>query len=84
VVALAVLLLQHLRIVRVSPYARWRGTYCQPLSVVNLVRREQGTKRVVAGNDESSNVDKELSGDVEEDQEEVEAGETEDHVNLGD
>lgn len=61
----------------------WRGTYCQPLSVVNLACGEEGVQRVVARDNESGNVDKELSSDVEEDEEEVEAGKTEDHVDLG-
>ena len=61
----------------------WRGTYCQPLSVVNLACREEGVQRVVTRDDESGNVDKELSSNVEEDEEEVEAGKTEDHVYLG-
>jgi hypothetical protein len=60
------------------------GTYCQPLRVVNLARAEQSVQRVVAGDDEAGNVDEELSSDVEEDEEEVEAGETEDYVDLGD
>lgn len=64
-------------------HSAWRGTYCQPLSVVNLACREEGIQRVVAGDDESSNVDKELSGNVEEDEEEVETGKTENHVDLG-
>jgi hypothetical protein len=57
------------------------GTY---LGVVDLASGEQSVQRVVAGDDESSNVDEELSGNVEEDEEEVEAGETEDGVGLGD
>ena len=40
-------------------------------------------QRVVAGDDKAGNVDKELAGNVEEDQEEVEAGETKDGVDLG-
>lgn len=62
----------------------WRGTYCEPLSVVDLARGEQGLQRVVAGNDEASNIDKELSSNVEEDEEEIETGKAEDHVDLGD
>ena len=60
------------------------GTYCQPLSVVDLARAEESVQGVVTGDDEAGDVDKELSGDVEEDQEEVETGETEDDVDLGD
>jgi hypothetical protein len=62
---------------------RW-DTYCQPLGVIDLARTEQGVQRVVTGDDKAGDVDEELSGDVEEDQEEVQAGETEDHVDLGD
>lgn len=59
-------------------------TYSQPLGVIDLAGAEESLERVVTGNDETSNVDEELSGDVEEDQEEVETGETKDHVDLGD
>jgi hypothetical protein len=62
---------------------KW-GTYCQPLSVVNLARAEQSVQGIVAGNDETGDVDEELSSDVEEDQKEVETGETEDDIDLGD
>jgi hypothetical protein len=54
------------------------------LSVIDLASGEQGVQGVVAGDDESSNVDKELASNVEEDEEEVEAGKTEDSVGLGD
>jgi hypothetical protein len=54
------------------------------LSVIDLAGGEQSVQGVVAGDDESSNVDKELASNVEEDEEEVEAGETEDSVGLGD
>jgi hypothetical protein len=54
------------------------------LSVIDLASGEQSVQGVVAGDDESSNVDKELASNVEEDEEEVEAGETEDSVGLGD
>jgi len=57
---------------------------CEPLGVIDLARGEQGLQRVVAGNDESGNVDKELSSNVEEDEEEVETGKAENHVDLGD
>jgi hypothetical protein len=56
----------------------------KPLSVIDLAGGEQSVQGVVAGDDESSNVDKELASNVEEDEEEVEAGETEDSVGLGD
>ena len=54
------------------------------LCVINLAGAEQGVQRVVAGDDEASNVDKELASNVEEDEEEVEAGETENSIDLGD
>jgi hypothetical protein len=54
------------------------------LSVIGLGSGEQSVQGVVAGDDESSNVNEELAGNVEEDEEEVEAGETEDSVGLGD
>lgn len=41
------------------------------LSVVDLAGAEQGVQRVVAGDDEPSNVDEELAGNVEKDEEEV-------------
>jgi hypothetical protein len=56
----------------------------EPLGVVDLAGTEQGVERVVAGDDESSNVDEKLAGNVEENQEEVEADEAEDGVDLGD
>jgi hypothetical protein len=59
-------------------------TYSQPLSVVDLARREESVQGVVTGDDEAGNVDKELASDVEEDKEEVKASETEDGVDLGD
>lgn len=59
-------------------------TYSQPLGVIDLAGAEESLERVVTGNDESSNVDEELSGNVEEDEEEVETSETKDHVDLGD
>jgi hypothetical protein len=53
------------------------------LSVVDLAGGEEGIQRVVAGNNESSNVDKELASDVEKDEEEVQARKTKDGVDLG-
>jgi hypothetical protein len=60
-----------------------KGTYSQPLSVIDLAGAEQGIQRVVSRNDEAGNVDEEGAGDVEEDEEEVESPEAEDHVDLG-
>jgi hypothetical protein len=72
----------------------WSGSECEEfanrgprttyLGVIDLAGAEEGVQRVVAGNDEASNVDEELAGDVEKDEEEVQAGETEDGVDLGD
>jgi hypothetical protein len=61
-----------------------RYTYSQPLCVIDLAGAEQSVQRVVTGNDEAGNVDEELSSNIKEDQEEVKAGKTKDHVNLGD
>jgi hypothetical protein len=57
--------------------------YGQPLGVINLARAEQGIQGVVAGDDEASEIDEELSSNVEEDQEEVETGQGEENVDLG-
>ena len=54
------------------------------LCVIDLAGAEQRVQRVVAGDDKASNVDKELASNVEEDEEEVQAGETQDGVGLGD
>ena len=48
-----------------------QGSYGQPLSVVDLAGAEQRLERVVAGEDEASEVDEEGSSQVEEDEEEV-------------
>jgi hypothetical protein len=57
------------------------GTY---LCIINLARTEQRIEGIISGDEETSKVDKERAGDVEEYQEEVEAEETKDDVNLGD
>lgn len=54
------------------------------LSVVDFAGAEERIQRVVARNDETGNVDEELAGNVEEDEEEVQAGETENSIDLGD
>lgn len=59
-------------------------TYSQPLGVVLLVRSEQGVQGVVTGNDEAGNVGQKLTAEVEDDEEEVEGGNTDDGVGLGD
>lgn len=56
----------------------------KPLSVIDLACAEQSSKRVIAGNDKASDIDQELAGDVEKDEEKVEGAETEDSVDLGD
>lgn len=56
----------------------------QPLSVISLVRREEGIKRVVSGNDETGKVGEELAPEVKDDEEEVERSEADDSVSLGD
>lgn len=53
------------------------------LGVIDLAGAEQGAQRVIAGNDEAGNVDEEGAGNVEEDEEEVQACETKDGVDLG-
>jgi hypothetical protein len=54
------------------------------VGVIGLALREESLERVVAGDEEASKVDEELSSNVEEDEEEVEGTETEDDVDLGD
>ena len=48
---------------------------CTHLSVIDLARAEQRSERIIAGNHEAGNVDEELAGDVEKDEEEVEGSE---------
>jgi hypothetical protein len=55
----------------------------QPLSIILLVVGEESTKRVVAGDDETSKVGKKLAAEVEDDEEEVESSDTDDGVGLG-
>jgi len=56
---------------------------CEPLSIVDGARREQSVQGVVCRDDKAESVDKELSSDVEEDEEEVQGADTEDDVDLG-
>ena len=58
-------------------------THGQPLGVIALAGGEEGLEGVVGGDDEAGGVDEELSGDVEEDKEEVEGAEAENNVDLG-
>jgi len=55
----------------------------QPLGIVSLAGAEQSLERVVSRKDETSKVDEEGASEVEEDEEEVQAAEGEDHVDLG-
>ena len=59
-------------------------THGQPLSVIALGGGEESLEGVVGGDDEAGGVDEELSGNVEEDKEEVEGAEAENNVDLGD
>lgn len=56
----------------------------QPLSVIGGTGSEESLKRVVTGNQETGKVDEELASDVEENQEEVDANQTQDRIDLGD
>lgn len=53
------------------------------LSVIDLAGAEQSVQGVVARDDEASNVDKELASNVEKDEEEVQAGETQNGIHFG-
>ena len=53
------------------------------LSVVDFAGAEQCGQRVVAGNDEAGDVDKKGTGNVEKNEEEVEARQSEHGVDLG-
>lgn len=58
-------------------------THGQPLGVVLLGVGEQGAQRVVARNHKTGKVCEELATNVEDDQEEVESGNTDDGIGLG-
>jgi len=55
----------------------------EPLGIIGLAGRENSFERVVSGDDETSKVGKDLSSEVEENEEEVEADNTKDGVDLG-
>lgn len=55
----------------------------QPLGVIFLVGREKGPQGVVPRDDEASEVGEELTTEVEDDEEEIEGGEADDGVGLG-
>jgi hypothetical protein len=54
------------------------------LSVISLSSREEGVKGVVGGENEASEVDEQLTGNIKEDQEGVDTAQTKDNVDLGD
>ena len=56
----------------------------QPLRVIGLADAEERFERVVAWDDEASDVDEKLASNVEENEEEVEGAQAENHVNFGD
>jgi len=60
--------------------ARGGDTY---LSVIDLAGAEESGQRVVAGDNKARDVNEELAGDVEEDEEEVEGSKAQDRVDLG-
>lgn len=60
--------------------AGWRSY----LSVVGTTGGEESLHGVVTGQEETGQVNQEVASDVEEDQEEVDADQTQDSVDLGD
>ena len=58
-------------------------TYSEPLGIIMLAGGKERIERVVSGEDESSEVGKELAAEVEDDQEEVESNEANDGIGLG-
>lgn len=54
------------------------------LSIIGGASGEEGMERVVARNSETGEVDEELAENVEEDEEEVDADNTQEGVDLGD
>lgn len=56
----------------------------QPLSIIDLACAEQSIQRVIPRDDEACEVHKELSTDIEEDQEKVDSDEAEEGIDLGD
>lgn len=59
-------------------------TYCKPLGIISFADAEQSLQRVVTRKHESSKIRKELTANVEEDEEEVEGDQSEEAVHLGD
>lgn len=60
------------------------GSYSEPLGIITLSNTEKGLKRIVAWDYETGDIGKELTTDVEEDEEEVGCDQTEESVDLGD
>lgn len=69
---------------RISYPTRAKNNQKTHLSVIGSTRREQCLERVVTRDEETSKVNQELAGDVEEDQEEVDTDQTQDRIHLGD
>jgi hypothetical protein len=57
-------------------------TYGQPLSVIDLARAEESIKRIISRDDESGEVGKNLSSEIEEDKEKIKADYTKDSIDL--
>ena len=53
------------------------------MSIISFVRGEQSLHGVVSRNDKPGEVDEEFSGDVEEDEEEVESNKPEEDIDFG-
>lgn len=58
--------------------------YRQPLGIVGSAGSKEGIHRVVAGDDETSQVSEQLATEVEDDEEEVESSKANDGVGLRD
>lgn len=54
------------------------------MSIIGFASSKEGAQRVVRGQDKPSGIYKELAGDVEEDEEEVHAGEAEECIDFRD
>lgn len=64
--------------------SHWTGaTHGQPLCIIRLALGEKGLEGVVARDDEAGDVGQELATEVEDDQEEVKAGQAHDGIGLG-
>ena len=63
---------------------KWMLSHSQPLSVILARGGEQSVHGVVARDDEAGHVGEKLATEVEDDEEEVESGEADEGVGLGD